>query len=432
MAFFSFIFRPFIKLAKFLLFKLLAKTYLNYLFLVKRLGWNKWRGSFVHFLLSQRTVHVLVVVLVLLTSFSGIMSRLGQAKSLSEDAGKTLISKMVAREFYDNGDYDEGLIEEEMTNFSIDGTAQFKYGNSYDELSGQLGLATTSEDGEDEVVSLSYLGDDVLVKPESVTTKVSKKTRKEVVEYTVKSGDSISTIASDFDISVNTILWENGLTAYSLIRPGDKLVILPSTGINHKVVKGDNLNSVATSYGVEPETIVIANKLSDDQKLVVGQKIFIPGGRKKYVAPATPKPATSSYNPIAVIKDLINPDAGSTPANKMFWPAKGVITQYYTWRHHGLDIANKQGTPIYSCESGTIVYASWSKAGYGNMVEVDHGNGKHTRYGHFYQISVKVGDKVERGQVLGLMGTTGKSTGPHLHLEVRINNVTYNPLSYIK
>ncbi len=414
-----------------MVFKFLAKTYLNYLFLVKRLGWNKWRGSFIHFLLSQRTVHVLVVFLAVLMSFSGILSRLGQAKSLSEEANKTLISKVVSREFYDIGEFDKELIEEDMLDFSTDSTIQSHYNNGYGELSGQLGLATTSDEVEEESSVFSYLGDDILKKPEIVTTKVSKKTRKEVIEYVVKSGDSISTIASDFDISVNTILWENSLTAYSLIRPGDKLIILPSTGINHKVAKGDNLNSIATSYGVDVEMIAVANKFSEDSKLTVGQKIFIPGGKKKYVAPVASKPATS-YNPITVIKDLINPDAGTTPANKMFWPAKGVITQYYTWKHHGLDIANKQGTPIYSCDSGTIVYASWSKAGYGNMVEVDHGNGKHTRYGHFYQISVKVGDKVERGQLLGLMGTTGRSTGPHLHLEVRINNVTYNPLSYIK
>ncbi len=431
-AFLGLIFKPLLVFLKFVFFKIVVRVYLHYLFLIKRLGWDKLRGNFVSFLLNQRTVHILVIVLALSVSFSGIWSRTGQAKTLSEQAGKMPIAKLVLGEFSE-AVYDESeLIEETMDKASIDTHAQFKYDAGQDFIASHQGISSDGSIMEDEEGNLVLGGEDTLVKPESATTKISKKTRKEPIEYVVQSGDSISTIASDFDISVNTILWENGLTAYSLIRPGDKLVILPATGINHKVAKGETLGAISSKYSIGAEEIMAANNLSDASQLALGQKLFIPGGKKYYVAPPVTKPAAPTYNPITVIKDLISPDAASAPANKMFWPVKGVITQYFTWRHHGLDIANKQGTPIYACDAGTIVHSGWSKVGYGNMIEIDHGGGKHTRYGHFYQLLVKKGDVVEKGQVIGLMGTTGKSTGPHLHLEVRINNVTYNPLSYIK
>jgi murein DD-endopeptidase MepM/ murein hydrolase activator NlpD len=434
-AFFSFLLKPIWKIVKFVFFKILVKVYLNYLVLVKRLGWDKWRGSFVAFLLNQRAVHVFVIFLAVLIAFFGIWSKYGQAKTLSEMAGKTLLAKMVAGEFIEIAEAEDSLIEETMGDSSLSSHTQFRYDNSQEAVVGRLGVSTSTQEYLEEEMAMRLLSneDDVLVKPEMATTKISKKTRKDAMEYTVQPGDSVSTIAADFDISVNTILWENNLTAYSLIRPGDKLVILPATGVNHKVAKGETLGAISSKYDIDAEAILLANNMADNSPLTIGQKLFIPGGRKYYVAPPpAPKPAASAYNPITVIKDLINPDADNVPANKMFWPAKGIITQYYTWRHHGLDIANKQGTPIYACDAGTIVHSGWSKAGYGNMIEIDHGGGKHTRYGHFYQLSVKVGDVVKRGQVIGLMGTTGKSTGPHLHLEVRINNVTYNPLSYIK
>lgn len=431
-AFFSFIFKPLFKIFSFLFFKVLVKVYLNYLFLIKRLGWDKWRGGFVAFILNQRTVHILVIILALSVSASGLWARYGQAKPLSEKASKTLVSKLVSGEFSDMALAEEELIVETMVSSSGDSPLQFKYQNSQEELSGRIGISTSTVGLEGDSGLLAAGPEDVLVKPESVATTRSKKTRQGTIEYIVQPGDSVSTIAADFDISVNTILWENSLTAYSLIRPGDVVYILPATGVTHKVARGETLGAVSSRYNIGAEEILTANRLTDSAQLAVGQKLFIPGGRPYYVAPPAPKKPATSYNPIAVIKDLISPDAKNAPANKMFWPAKGTITQYFTWRHHGLDIANKQGTPIYATDAGTVIHASWSKAGYGNMIEIDHGGGKHTRYGHFYQMFVKNGEVVKRGQVIGAMGTTGKSTGPHLHLEVRIDNKTYNPLSYIK
>jgi murein DD-endopeptidase MepM/ murein hydrolase activator NlpD len=116
----------------------------------------------------------------------------------------------------------------------------------------------------------------------------------------------------------------------------------------------------------------------------------------------------------------------------MNWPTVGHrISQYYSWRHLGLDVANKTGTPIYSSDAGTIEFAGWS-TGYGNNIIVDHGGGKKTRYAHLSKFYVEKGDSAEKGEAIGEMGSTGWSTGPHLHFEVIINGRKYNPLNYIK
>jgi murein DD-endopeptidase MepM/ murein hydrolase activator NlpD len=367
----------------------------------------------------------LAIVLVLAVSSQSILLKTGVAKALSENASQTMLANLITKEFYEEDGSD--LIEEYSAKTTIP-LAQSKYLDESALVASNQGINVGVEDKND----LSGADENILVKPELATTQVSRKTRKTEVEYTVLPGDSASTIASDFDISVNTLLWENKLTAYSLIRPGDKLIILPDTGVNHKIVKGETLGALSNKYDIEAEEILRANNLADDAKLVIGQKLFIPGGR----ALSSPAPTKTSvaYNPLTIIKDLINPSAKNTPANKMFWPAQGRITQYFTWSHHGLDIANKQGTPIYAADAGVVEIAAtggWN-SGYGNTILINHGGGKETRYGHFYKLLVKRGDKVERGQVIGLMGTTGKSTGSHLHFEVRINNKTYNPLDYIK
>jgi murein DD-endopeptidase MepM/ murein hydrolase activator NlpD len=116
----------------------------------------------------------------------------------------------------------------------------------------------------------------------------------------------------------------------------------------------------------------------------------------------------------------------------MAWPTQGHrITQYYSWRHHGLDIANKTGTPLYSSDAGRVQYAGWSN-GYGNNVIIDHGGGKQTRYAHLSKFYCNTGDSVAKGETIGAMGNTGWSTGPHLHFEVIINGTKYNPLNYIR
>ena len=261
----------------------------------------------------------------------------------------------------------------------------------------------------------------------------TERLRRDIIAYAVEPGDTVSTIAEKFGISVNTILWANNLSAYSLIRPGDNLTILPTSGVAHQVIAGQTLQAIAKKYGIDESLISEFNELKNGQ-LAIGQKLIIPGGRKDAYA----VPSSESRSGLALLKDLIR---GKTPkpedrkvfsGNKMAWPTIGYrITQYFTWRHFAVDIANKVGTPLYAADAGTVETAGWGR-GYGNQVVIDHGGGKLTRYAHQSRILVHVGEQVKKGEVIGLMGSTGWSTGPHIHFEVIINGAKKNPLNYIR
>jgi LysM repeat protein len=430
-AFLSFIFKPLGAVSAFIFLKVFAKIYLTYFSFAKKVGWSRLGGSFFSFLLSRKTVHIILAVLVVLVSASGVLSQRAKAKSLFDNAGKTIIAGLIVSDF-ENSDQSY-LIEETAST----GTAMPKAGIQYlidgEVAMNQMTISTTTAAMQE--IALADLGSQnggILIKPEVATTEKSKKTRKASVNYAVQPGDTISTIAASFDVSINTILWENNLSATSLIRPGDTLVILPSTGITYKVAKGETLGAIANKFGVDANDVLTANNLSEDSKISLGQNLFIPGGKKIYYAPPSSKVA-STYNPINVIKGLLSPSKASAPAGKMLWPTVGhIITQYFSWKHRGLDIANKIGTPVYAAESGTIIDAGWSTAGYGNKIDIDHGGGIITRYGHATKLLVRKGDVVKKGEVIMLMGSTGHSTGPHVHFEVRIKGKTYNPLDYLR
>ena len=129
----------------------------------------------------------------------------------------------------------------------------------------------------------------------------------------------------------------------------------------------------------------------------------------------------------------MTPNAGTVAASGQFvWPTQGTITQRFSWYHPGLDIANRSLPTTVAADSGRVIYAGWDASGYGYMVLVDHGNGYKTRYAHMSQIMVISGQTIGRGQAVGKMGSTGRSTGPHLHFEIYLNGVRVNPLSYLK
>ncbi len=332
----------------------------------------------------------------------------------------------------------EELIEEAYTPGSLKTAGQEKYySDSLAIIQKQGGIIKSEENTENPLILVNE--DAISVKPRTIGAISSgeefiSQKRNGIVYYTVQKGDTVSTIARRFDITINTILWANNLGSYSLIRPGDSLAILPESGILHTVKSGDTISKIANTYDVEEEKILSSNQLGST--LRIGDKIMIPGGRKITVA-SVAKPATtvSSNNPgLGIIRDLVK--APSSPAAdsgaKMAWPTDGArITQYYSWRHTGLDIANKTGTPLYAAEAGTVTYSGWSN-GYGYNVLVDHGDGRQTRYAHASKLFVEVGDSVSRGENIAAMGSTGWSTGPHIHFEVIINGKKQNPLNYIK
>jgi len=282
-------------------------------------------------------------------------------------------------------------------------------------------------------------GGSALIKPNiisggSLTTEPDN-SRDAVAIYTVQPGESIGTIADRFGVSITTILWANNLTIRSYIRPGDQLKILPTSGLIHKVKKGDNIAKIAKLYNANAEQIIKANKLqTNGTDIAVGEELIIPGGTKPQTAVAQiTTPSTRQYQQLQNI--AAPPASSATPSNSGYmWPA-GVhrITQYYSWRHTGVDIAGPIGTPLYAAKAGTVIRSQcgWN-GGYGCHIIIDHGNGITTLYGHASRLLVSVGDEVEQGQTIGLMGSTGRSTGPHCHFEVRINNKRTNPLQYVR
>jgi len=405
-----------------------VKLYGLYLSLIKKLGWENAKENLLMFIFNQKLVHI-AVALVTIMLFSVNFTAKTRAEEISSDVRKTILADLVSSEFGDYGAAEEDgqLVVETFDQEPDISPAQQTYLDNLTALKPQP-KATMGEEEEPEEIQTIQEGTSIVKKDLAATQKI-KRPRNDVVTYTVKPGDSISTIAEEFEISVNTVLWENNLSAYSVIKPGQELSILPFTGVKHEIAKGENLSSIAKKYKVGENVILEANKLASADTLKIGEKLLIPGGEK--VSYASYQPA--SYRGISAIKDFVKtPNAVPIAGNKMNWPTAGNrITQYYSWRHLAVDIANKIGTPIYAADAGTIEYVGWG-TGYGNQIVIDHGGGKKTRYAHLSKFYISKGERVGKGQTIGAMGSTGWSTGPHLHFEVVINGKKYNPLNYIK
>lgn len=263
-------------------------------------------------------------------------------------------------------------------------------------------------------------------------TDVSQKPRSEIIEYEVKDGETISQIAQKHGIDVDTIKWANDLSSVNSVKPGDKLKILPVSGVAHTVKSGDTLESVAKKYSASSQAILDFpfNDLPDDFKLKIGQVLIIPDGSPPEVkAPvrARPKPQYIAQGPSG--------PAFSAPGGGNFqWPTTTQgISQYFAWYHPGIDMPNRSAPAVVASDGGTIVVAGWpDNYGYGNRVMVDHGNGYQTLYAHLSNVYVSSGQKVSRGQSVGQMGSTGRSTGTHLHFEIHYKGIAVNPLAILK
>ncbi len=266
------------------------------------------------------------------------------------------------------------------------------------------------------------------VRSSDTTTQISDKVRDQVVEYTVQSGDTVSEIADKYGISTDTIRWENNLASLNAIKPGQTLKILPVSGVRHKVSRGETIYSIAKKYDANSQAVVDFpfNTFADNETfaLATGQDLIVPDGKK---------PNAVLWSPSKYIAQN-TPNAGAISAiGKFVWPIGGRITQRFAWYHRGLDISTAFGTPVLAADSGTVTVAGWPDgSGYGNRVVIDHGNGYVTWYGHLSRFAVSAGQTVGRGSVIGYEGSTGRSTGPHLHFEIRRGGVPVNPLEYLK
>lgn len=259
-------------------------------------------------------------------------------------------------------------------------------------------------------------------------TNISSKPRSETVEYEVQPGDTLSSIAQKYGITQDTIKWENDLTDIQSIKPGQKLKILPVSGVSYTVKSGDTLESIAKKYSANAQAIVDFpfNDVPDDFQLKSGQRLIIPDGSPPEA------PAPKRLQPQYLAQGPSSPAFVAPYGAQFIWPTNGNITQYFAWYHPGVDIANRNAPAISAADGGTVVYAGWDSTGYGNRVDIDHGNGYLSRYGHLSNIYVVMGENLSRGQLIGQMGSTGRSTGTHLHLEIHYKGIALNPLAILK
>lgn len=273
-------------------------------------------------------------------------------------------------------------------------------------------------------VSADYLKSttDIIPKKEMAVTTLPSERRTKSINYVIQPGDTLYTIGNQFKVSIDALKYINGLTDSSILSIGQEIVIPPVSGLIHKVESGDTIGSIAEKYGVAPQAIADFNYILDTSKLAIGTELVIPGGK----IPEIPLPII--YVPVS--------SSVQAKANKNFcvWPTTvRILTQYYSWYHNGLDIASpsSQGMPpLFACSSGTVVRAGWDPFGLGLHVRIDHGNGFMSIYGHMSRLDVSYGDRVKRGEQIGLMGSTGNSTGPHVHFMVQYNGVSQDPLNY--
>ncbi len=233
--------------------------------------------------------------------------------------------------------------------------------------------------------------------------------------YTVHKGDTLSGIAKMFNVTTNTIRGANDIKD-SVIREGDTLIILPIAGVRHTVVKGDTVASIAKKYKADADEITKYNDLSDGP-LALGETLMVPDG--ELVVPVAVKSTVKKSSiGINLYKGGAGPDLGSYYA----WPVNGGMVTQGIHGYNGIDIGASSGTGILAAADGTVIIArgggAWN-GGYGNYIVIQHENGTQTLYAHASKVYVSAGQHVSKGATIGAVGRTGKSTGSHLHFEVR-------------
>lgn len=277
--------------------------------------------------------------------------------------------------------------------------------------------------------------------------------------YTVKSGDTLSGIAQKFDITVNTIRWSNNISSKDSIKPGEHLIILPTSGVVYTVKSGDTLSGIAVKFNADQSDILNANDLDNADSLRTGMKLVIPNaeplpsfstqntiGPIENISPITQTPSVNSV-PVATIQTpttgtmiVTNPVTISTYAITITPPTSAVysipandIRGYYAQPISGrlsqgihavnaVDIAAPTGTTVHAAANGTVIVAMGNgryNGGYGDYIVISHPNGTQTLYAHLSKVNVTLGEMVVQGEPIALSGNSGETTGPHLHFEIR-------------
>jgi murein DD-endopeptidase MepM/ murein hydrolase activator NlpD len=283
-----------------------------------------------------------------------------------------------------------------------------------------------------------------------IHTNRPEKARFAMTQYTIQSGDSLFAIAERFNIKPSSILFSNQNTLFDdphRIYPGQVLNIPPVDGAVYQWHAGDGLNGVAKFFKVTPEDIInwpannlVREKLGDltNPNIAPDTQLFIPGGKREFTSWSAP--VISRTDPAKA--KIFGPgycgaqSDGYIGGGTFIWPTVMKTLSGYDYtpdtNHWGIDIAGSLGNAVYASDSGVIVYSGWNDWGYGNVVVIDHGNGWQTLYAHLNTISATCGLSVSQGALIGGLGTTGRSTGPHLHFEImNASGVRVNPHNYV-
>jgi LysM repeat protein len=260
-----------------------------------------------------------------------------------------------------------------------------------------------------------------------IHTTIPTRPRYDVVKYTIVRNDTLFGVAAKFNLKPETILWGNSWLAENpnFMPPGRELNILPIDGALRIVQPGDTLEKIARVFHGTVEEIVNfpGNELDpNDPQIREGQSIIIPGGWRDLVVWQLPVVSRRTRGIGGEPGSCAGPFSGPSGTGVFAWPANNRFlsgTDYLPNGHPGIDIAAGMGAPIFAADTGVVVFSGWSTRGYGNLVIIDHGNGWQTAYAHLSQINVGCGFSIFQGQLLGLSGSTGNSSGAHLHFEMR-------------
>jgi murein DD-endopeptidase MepM/ murein hydrolase activator NlpD len=286
--------------------------------------------------------------------------------------------------------------------------------------------------------------------PNTEIPAVTPTPRVEVIKYTIQQGDSIFGIAEKFGLKPESIFWGNlyilGDDVHN-IQPGVEINILPADGVLHRWTAWEGLNGVSRYYGVEPMDIINwpGNNFDlatigdfSQPNIEEGREFFVPGGRRE---PVSWIPVGLTRENAAIASSLGPGHCGAIYGGIIgngtyVWPAPTRWISGYDYTpdtgHYGIDIGGSTGDALFAVDGGVVVYAGWHNRGYGNLVIIDHGTGYQSIYAHMHTFNVQCGQSVEQAQVIGSLGNTGNSSGPHLHFELRYNSSPVNPWSYLK
>jgi murein DD-endopeptidase MepM/ murein hydrolase activator NlpD len=253
------------------------------------------------------------------------------------------------------------------------------------------------------------------VGPLGTASDIDEVVNTQISIYTVREGDNLSKIAELFDVSVNTIVWANNLNRNEGLKQGQNLVILPISGVRHQVKKGDTVSEIAKKYKADLNEILLYNDISINSKLIPGDIILIPDG--ELATPVKSKPIKGS---LATNNPVHDADGPSYPGYYMR-PVIGGTRSQGLHGYNAVDIAAPIGTPIYASAKGKVILSisgGWN-GGYGSFIIISHDNGTQTLYAHNSKNIVKLGDTVDKGDLIAKVGQTGHATGPHVHFEIR-------------